>query len=70
MCCVGATTRRRNRPARVIIPLAVAAALLVGGSFAAWKFWPHRDNCGSTSPGERDSCVKAPSTAVSAVAVC
>jgi len=24
----------------VIIPLVVAAALLVGGSFAAWKFWP------------------------------
>jgi hypothetical protein len=32
--------RAKVRPARVIIPLVVAAALLVGGSFAAVKFWP------------------------------
>ena len=38
--------RAKVRPVRVIIPLVVAAALLVGGSFAAWKYWP-----GSTTAG-------------------
>jgi hypothetical protein len=33
--------RAKVRPARVIIPLVIAAALLVGGSFAAVKFWPN-----------------------------
>ena len=36
--------RAKVRPVRVIIPLAVAAALLVGGSFAAWKFWPEHND--------------------------
>jgi hypothetical protein len=38
--------RAKARPARVIIPLAVAAALLVGGSLAAWKFWPDETTAG------------------------
>jgi hypothetical protein len=38
--------RAKARPARVIIPLAVAAALLVGGSFAAVKFWPTATTAG------------------------
>ena len=37
--------RRAAWPARVIIPLAVAAALLVG-SLAAWKFWPNETTAG------------------------
>ena len=40
--------RAKAQPARIIIPLAVAAALLVGGLFAAWKFWPDRDDGGPT----------------------
>jgi hypothetical protein len=38
--------RAKAQPARVIIPLAVAAALLVGGSLAAWKFWPDSTTAG------------------------
>jgi len=38
--------RAKARPARVIIPLAVAAALLAGGSLAAWKFWPDETTAG------------------------
>jgi len=38
--------RAKVRPVRVIIPLAVAGALLVGGSFAAWKFWPDTTTAG------------------------
>jgi hypothetical protein len=38
--------RAKAQPARVIIPLAVAAALLVGGSFAAVKFWPNSTTAG------------------------
>ena len=38
--------RAKARPARVIVPLAVAAALLVGGLFAAWKFWPDATTAG------------------------
>jgi hypothetical protein len=58
--------RAKVRPARVIIPLAVAAALLVGGSFAAWKFWPAATTAdpqaqSSTTAAES----RAPSTAVS-----
>jgi len=58
--------RAKARPARVIIPLAVAAALLVGGSFAAVKFWPNETTAGpqaqsSTTTPES----QAPSTAVS-----
>ena len=58
--------RAKVRPARVIIPLVVAAALLVGGSFAAVKFWPSATTAGpeaesSTTADES----QAPSTAVS-----
>jgi hypothetical protein len=38
--------RAKARPARVIIPLAVAAALLIGGSFAAVRFWPDATTAG------------------------
>lgn len=38
--------RAKVRPARVIIPLVIAAALLVGGSFAAVKFWPNATTAG------------------------
>jgi hypothetical protein len=58
--------RAKVRPARVIIPLAVAAALLVGGSFAAWKFWPTAtiaDPQAQSSTTAAES--QAPSTAVS-----
>jgi hypothetical protein len=37
---VGQARRAKVRPARVIIPLVVAAALVAGGLFAAVKFWP------------------------------
>jgi hypothetical protein len=58
--------RAKARPTRVIIPLAVAAALLVGGSFAAVKFWPDATTAGpqaesSTTGAESQD----PSTAVS-----
>jgi hypothetical protein len=58
--------RAKVRPVRVIIPLVVAAALLVGGSFAAWKYWPDTTTAGpqaetsSTTPE-----TQAPSTAES-----
>jgi hypothetical protein len=58
--------RAKARPARVIIPLAIAAALLIGGSFAAVKFWPAATTAGpqaesSSSPVES----QGPSTAES-----
>jgi hypothetical protein len=58
--------RAKVRPVRVIIPLAVAAALLVGGLFAAWKFRPDTTTAGpqaesSTTTAESQS----PSTAES-----
>jgi hypothetical protein len=58
--------RAKVRPVRVIIPLVVAAALLVGGSFAAWKYWPSTTTAGpqaesSTTAPES----QAPSTAES-----
>jgi hypothetical protein len=58
--------RAKVRPVRLIIPLAVAAALLASGSFAAWKLWPDATTAGpqvesSTTAAES----QAPSTAVS-----
>jgi hypothetical protein len=58
--------RAKARPARVIIPLAIAAALLIGGSFAAVKFWPDATTAGpqaqsASSPPES----QGPSTAMS-----
>jgi hypothetical protein len=38
--------RAKAQPARVIIPLVVAAALLVGGLLAAWKFSPAATTAG------------------------
>ena len=58
--------RAKVRPVRVIIPLVVAAALLVGGSFAAWKYWPSTTTAGpqaETSATTVES--QAPSTAES-----
>jgi hypothetical protein len=50
----------------VIIPLAVAAALLVGGSFAAWKFWPETTTAGPQAESSTTTIEsQAPSTAVS-----
>ena len=58
--------RAKAQPARIIIPLAVAAALLVGGSFAAVKFWPDATTAGpqaASSPTATES--QAPTTAES-----
>jgi hypothetical protein len=58
--------RAKARPARVIIPLAVAAALLVGGSFAAVKFWPDATTAGPQAESSATTTEsQAPSTAVS-----
>jgi hypothetical protein len=47
--------RAKVRPVRVIIPLVVAAALLVGGSYAAWKYWP-----GTTTAGPEAAASSVP----------
>ena len=57
--------RAKARPARVIIPLAVAAALLVGGSFAAVKFWPDATTAGPQPESSATVESQAPSTAES-----
>jgi hypothetical protein len=58
--------RAKARPARVIIPLAVAAALLVGGVFAAWKFWPDASTAGPQAASSTTAAEsQAPSTAES-----
>ena len=58
--------RAKAQPARVIIPLAVAAALLVGGSFAAVKFWPTSTTAGPQAESSTVSTeTQAPSTAES-----
>ena len=58
--------RAKTWPVRVIIPLAVAVALLVGGLFAAWRFWPNATTAG---PQTESSTItvesQVPSTAVS-----
>jgi hypothetical protein len=57
--------RAKVRPVRLIIPLAVAAALLVGGSFAAWKFWPDATTAGPQAESSNTTAEQVPSTAVS-----
>jgi hypothetical protein len=58
--------RAKAQPARVIIPLAVAAALLVGGSFAAVKFWPNATTAGPQAESSTMTTeTQAPSTAES-----
>jgi hypothetical protein len=57
--------RAKVRPARVIIPLAVAAALLVGGSFAAVKFWPDATTAGPEPASSIAAESQVPSTAES-----
>jgi hypothetical protein len=58
--------RAKVRPVRLIIPLAVAGALLVGGSFAAWKFWPNATTAGPQAQSSTTAAEsQAPSTAVS-----
>jgi hypothetical protein len=58
--------RAKVRPLRLIIPLAVAAALLVGGSFAAWKFWPDETTAGPQGESSTTAAQsQAPSTAES-----
>ncbi len=57
--------RAKVRPLRVIILLAVAAALLVGGSFAAVKFWPDATTAGPEPESSATVESQAPSTAES-----
>ena len=58
--------RAKVRPVRLIIPLAVAAALLVGGLFAAWKFRPDATTAGPQAESSATTVEsEAPSTAVS-----
>jgi hypothetical protein len=58
--------RAKARPVRVIIPLAVAAALLVGGSFAAVKFWPDATTAGPQAESSTTATEsQAPTTAES-----
>ena len=61
--------RAKARPARVIIPLAVAAALLVvlvGGAFAAVKFWPDPTTAGPQAESSTTTMEsQAPTTAES-----
>jgi hypothetical protein len=58
--------RAKVRPVRVIIPLAVAAALLVGGLFAAWKFRPDTTTAGPQAESSTTTAEsQAPSTAES-----
>ena len=57
--------RAKVRPARVIIPLVIAAALLVGGSFAAVKFWPNATTAGPQPESSATTESQEPSTAES-----
>jgi hypothetical protein len=57
--------RAKVRPVRVIIPLVVAAALLVGGSFAAVKFWPTATTAGPEAEASSATQSQAPTTAES-----
>jgi hypothetical protein len=57
--------RAKVRPARVIIPLVIAAALLVGGSFAAVKFWPNATTAGPEPGSSATTESQAPSIAES-----
>ena len=58
--------RAKARPARVIIPLVVAAALLIGGSFAAVKFWPEATTAGPQAESSSSTVEsEGPSTAES-----
>ena len=62
---MGQARRAKVRPVRLIIPLAVAAALLVGGSFAAWKFWPDATTAGPQAESSNTTAEQVPSTAQS-----
>jgi hypothetical protein len=58
--------RAKAQPVRIIIPLAVAAALLVGGSFAAVKFWPNATTAGPQAESNATATQsQAPTTAES-----
>ena len=57
--------RAKLRPTRVAIPLAVAAVLLLGGIFTAWRFWPDPTTAGPdpvSSVGATESTAAAPTT--------
>lgn len=54
--------RAKARPSRAILPLAVAAALLIGGSIAAWQFWPEAPT--AAEPHQTPAVVATESTAV------
>jgi hypothetical protein len=49
----------------VIIPLVIAAALLVGGSFAAVKFWPNATTAGPQAESSATTESQSPTTAES-----
>ena len=57
--------RAKARPVRVIILLAIVAALLVGGSFAAVKFWPDATTAGPEPESSATVESQAPTTAES-----
>jgi hypothetical protein len=58
--------RAKVRPARLIIPLAVAVALVAGGLFAAWKLWPDSTTAGPQAQSSTTAAESpASSTAVS-----
>ena len=58
--------RAKVRPVRLIIPLAVAAALVAGGLFAAWKLWPDATTAGPQAQSSTTAAEsQASSTAVS-----
>jgi hypothetical protein len=64
--------RAKAQPTRVIIPLAVAAALalLVGGLFAVVKFWPDATTAGPQAESSTTAAEsQGPSTAVSSPSV-
>jgi hypothetical protein len=63
---VAQARRAKAQPTRNIILLAVVAALLVGGSFAAVKFWPNATTAGPQAESSTTSAEsQVPSTAVS-----
>jgi hypothetical protein len=58
--------RAKVRPVRLIIPLAVAVALVAGGLFAAWKLWPDATTAGPQAQSSTTAAESpASSTAVS-----
>jgi hypothetical protein len=53
--------RAKPRPSRIVVPLAIVIALLVGGSLGVWRFWPD----GTTAAPNPSIAVTASSAAPS-----